>query len=202
MGPLVAAGTYRAALSKRVDGVETPLGEPVTFTAKPLFEASLPSGDRVAQQTFRRDVAKLQRVVMGAVSAAGEARTRLQHVKKALDETPGAPAALGARARELEARLREIEMALNGDPVLQRRNEPTPPAITDRVQRVVGSQWYSTSDPPVVHRRNYEIAAEAFAPVLASLRALIETDLRALETQAEAAGAPWTPGRLPTWSRE
>jgi hypothetical protein len=35
--------------------------------------------------------------------------------------------------------------------------------------------------------------------VLAQLRQLVEVDLRNLEKQMEAAGAPYTPGRLPDW---
>jgi hypothetical protein len=35
--------------------------------------------------------------------------------------------------------------------------------------------------------------------VLSQLRQLIEVDLARLEKQLEAAGAPWTPGRIPTW---
>jgi hypothetical protein len=31
------------------------------------------------------------------------------------------------------------------------------------------------------------------------LRKLIETDLKAIEKQLDAAGAPYTPGRLPEW---
>ena len=31
------------------------------------------------------------------------------------------------------------------------------------------------------------------------LRPVIETDLRRVEQEAEAAGAPWTSGRLPVW---
>ena len=34
------------------------------------------------------------------------------------------------------------------------------------------------------------------------LRAIVEKDLAGLEAEAEKAGAPWTPGRVPTWSRE
>jgi len=48
----------------------------------------------------------------------------------------------------------------------------------------------------------YDIAAAQFAPVLEKLRALIEVDLRQLEEQAETAGSPWTPGRVPAWKPE
>ena len=41
-----------------------------------------------------------------------------------------------------------------------------------------------------------------FAPVLAGLRDLVEQTLEPLEAEMEAAGAPWTPGRMPTWQPE
>ena len=45
-------------------------------------------------------------------------------------------------------------------------------------------------------------AADAFEKQLATLRTLLDTDLRALEIAMEKAGAPWTPGRLPIWVKE
>ena len=50
-------------------------------------------------------------------------------------------------------------------------------------------------------RDGYEFAADAFTSALADLRRLIERDLRELEADLERLGAPWTPGRLPTWRR-
>jgi hypothetical protein len=35
---------------------------------------------------------------------------------------------------------------------------------------------------------------------LAKLRTLVEGDLVKLEKALEAAGAPWTPGRVPEWT--
>ena len=46
---------------------------------------------------------------------------------------------------------------------------------------------------------NYTIAAEEFSGQLAKLRKVVDVDLRDLEKQMEAAGAPLTPGRLPEW---
>jgi hypothetical protein len=57
----------------------------------------------------------------------------------------------------------------------------------------------SLGAPTATQRRQYEIAAAEFAKVLADLRAITETDLRRVEAAAEAAGVPWTPGRLPDW---
>ena len=45
-------------------------------------------------------------------------------------------------------------------------------------------------------------ASADFETTLQQLRQLIEVDLRNLEKQMEAAGAPWTPGRIPEWKPE
>ena len=70
-----------------------------------------------------------------------------------------------------------------------------------RVQQAISGQWTSSAAPTATHRRNIEIASEAFGDVLESLRTLF-SDLQNLEAEMEAAGAPWTPGRLPHWKME
>ena len=114
-------------------------------------------------------------------------------------DAPRADPALAARARELEGQLKDLQVALVGDSVRASKGEPTPSTILSRVSQVIYGHWYSSADATATHRRNYEIAAEQFGPVLAQLRQLILTDLVALENSAEAAGAPWTPGRVPNW---
>jgi hypothetical protein len=203
MGPLVAPGTYRVGLAERVDGKVRPLGAPQSFTATPLGNASLPARDREALLAFQEATARLQRAVMGAAGALRESRSRIEFLKKALDDTPGADPRLAGEARALDARLADLDVALNGDETVARRNEPTPPSILDRVQTVVNGQWVtSTSDATRTHRRGYEIAAAEFAEWLPKLRALLTEDLPQLERRAEAAGAPWTPGRVPEWRPE
>jgi hypothetical protein len=88
---------------------------------------------------------------------------------------------------------------MNGDRTIGRASEPTPPGIVARVQSIIRGHWQYTGPPTTTHRRDYEIAAAAFGPVLARLRTLVETDLKALEDLAEAAGVPWTSGRIPVW---
>ena len=57
----------------------------------------------------------------------------------------------------------------------------------------------SIQKPTQTQRDHYAAAAAEFEQVLARLRALVEGDLTRLEKSMEAAGAPWTPGRLPEW---
>ena len=102
-------------------------------------------------------------------------------------------------ATELDRRTNEILRALSGDPVTRQRNMNTPPSINERVGYVVGAQRMSTARPTKTQADQYQAAAQDFEGVLSQLRQLIEVDLSRLEKQLEAAGAPWTPGRIPEW---
>ncbi len=93
-------------------------------------------------------------------------------------------------------------MALRGDQTARQRNENTAPAISQRVNQIVGDQRMSTSRPTQTHLDAYRIAAEEFAPILDQLKVLTETDLKKLEGDLNSAGVPWTPGRLPEWRDE
>ena len=102
-------------------------------------------------------------------------------------------------ALALEKRKNDILRALNGDTAARARNMHTPPSINDRVGYVVGAQRMSTSRPTQTQQNQYTAAAQDFETVLSQLKQLIEVDLSRLEKQLEAAGAPWTPGRIPEW---
>lgn len=198
-GPLAAPGRYTVSLAKRVDGVITPLGEPQKFAAVPLGTASLPPADRNALLAFEEKTGRLQRAVLGAGKAVEEAQSRIDHLKKALADAPNAKPELTTSLRAIELRLKDIQVELSGDSTIGSRNESTPPSLTDRVQQIVGGSWDATSAPTATHQRNFEIASAQFGPVLEKLRTLSIVDLKRLEDDAEAAGAPWTPGRIPTW---
>ncbi len=201
-GPLAAPGKYTVSLAKRAGNAITPLGEPQTFEAMPLGNATLPAEDRGVTLQFQQKVARLQRAVVGAINALEEGLNRIDFVEKALEETPGADQSLLAETRTLKDRMKDLNEQLTGDPIRSGRNEPTPPALADRVFQVVGGAWSSTSAPTQTHMTNYDLAAKDFSPILEQIRKAVGQDLVSLENRLEAAGGPWTPGRIPTWKPE
>ncbi len=200
-GPLALPGTYTVSFEKRIDGVVSTLGEPQRFQCVPLGGESIALTDRAATVAFQQKVTRLQRAMLGVGRVAAEAALRVKHLKVALQDTPGDVAALEAQARQIETRLLDLDLILHGDGVIREHNEPTPPTLAERLNQVVGGAWSTLADPTTTHERQYAIAAAEYQKLAATLKSIV-TDLAGLEARAEAAGAPWTPGRLPEWKPE
>ena len=198
-GPLVMPGAYKVSVAKRVDGVMTPLAQPQEFQLAVEGQAGMSAPDRIALVEFQQKVARLQRAVQGALEAANALKPRLVLIRRALLDTPSAGDKLLDDAATLDKRTNDILRALRGDNALRARNINVPPSISDRVGDIVGSQRMSSARPTQTQVNQYSAAAQEFDQVLTQLRQLIESDLARLEKQMEAAGAPWTPGRIPEW---
>jgi hypothetical protein len=194
----VVPGKYTVRLAKRIDGVETPLGEAQTFNVVPLYLSIMNESDRNAVLAFQRKASRLQKAIMGAGRATDAALQRIQYIRRALDETENADAALLAKVNAVDATLRDIDEAINGDVALNAQVEPTPPALNDRITVAVNGLT-TTAPPTKTHEEQLSIAERDFVPLLAKLRQAVEVDLAAIERQMNAAGAPWTPGRIPEW---
>jgi len=199
-GPLVAPGTYKVQLVKRVDGVDTPLGSAQTFNVVPLYLPIMKESDRAAVLEFQKKAAGVQRTVMGAARATQEALTRVQYLRRALDEIAGPDPKLVAEVNRIDTALRDVNDQLSGDPILRRQNEPSLPSLLDRVNTAVNGLT-TTSAPTATHREALAFVEQQTGPLLDRLRKLIEADLASVEKQLNALGAPWTPGRIPQLPR-
>jgi len=199
-GPLVISGAYSVRMLQKVDGAVTELAGAQSFKVVTEGASSMSVADRSAQEEFQRKAARLYRAVAGALHTAEEVEERLKAIRGAVRETPAVEKQLGAAAGSIEQRNREILRALRGDTEMQKRNEPIPTSINDRVNAILEGERFALTKPTQTHLDDYTIAAAEFAGQLDRLHALVEVDLAKLEKDMEAAGAPWTPGRVPEWS--
>src|SRR3954462_12340387 len=117
---LVAPGKYTVRLVKRIDGADTPLGAAQTFNVVPLYLSIMKESDRAAVVDFQKKAAALQRTVMGASRATKDALTRVQYVRRALDEIAGPDPKLVAQVNAIDTALHDVDGQLNGDPILRR----------------------------------------------------------------------------------
>ena len=201
-GPLVVGGNYSVRMFEKVGGVVAEVAGPQSFKVAAEGSAAMSAADRTAQGEFLRKTARLYRAVYGATRTAEDVEGRLKQIREALRETPTAEKQLAAVADLLEQHDREILRALRGDREIAKRNEPVPSSINDRVNSILEGERFSLAKPTQSHIDQYNIGAAEFADALSKLHALVDVDLAKLEKDMEAAGAPWTPGRVPEWSEK
>ncbi len=201
-GPLVLSGNYSVRMFEKVGGAVTEVGSPQSFKVSTIGSSSMTAEDRKTQEEFLRKVSRLYRAVSGAQHTADDVASRLKQIREALRYTPSAEKELSAVADSLEQRNREILRALRGDVEIARHNEPIPSSINDRVNSIMEGERFSLAKPTQSNIDSYNIGAAEFTDVLSKLRTLVEVDMAKLEKDMEAAGAPWTPGRVPEWSEK
>ena len=198
-GPLVTPGTYQVAIEKRVDGKLEAFGETRSFHVKPVFPKEDDPSIRLA---FQKDVAELQRVMRATNKVINQTEDRLKHLEKAILVTADAGEEQMSQVYALLEQLADIENELYGDNTVGSRFEPTTPGLMERIGNIVYGSWGSTDAPTQTARKGYEIASKSFGNLLDRLRKLVQVDLKKLEDELEEAGAPWTPGRFPSWSKQ
>lgn len=189
-GHFVRPGKYTTSLAKRVDGVTTNLSEPQTIEVKAA------SPEITQHVDFQEKLVRLVSAVNGALEAGNSARQRLAAIKRAVQESQ-APVKLREDAGSLDRRLSLILRSLRGDEHLRDRQENQPQSVSQRINSIRAELNNTTGAPTKTHQSSYEIAREALIRDLASLRQLLEVDLKKLEKELEAHGVPHTPGRMP-----
>jgi hypothetical protein len=198
-GPLAVPGEYSVTLAKRQGGELVESGAPQPFTVKSLALSPETSDQPASVQAFKRKAGELYRAAKGAVAHTAELNNRIAHLKAGLRDTPRATEADEQALRDIEARLADISVVLEGDKTVSSRNEPVAWSVLQRASIVYGWLLDSRADVPGMYEESYAVAASEFSSALSDLQAA-SRDLRALEEQLESKGAPWTPGREPGWA--
>jgi len=195
-GAFVLPGKYTVSLAKRVNGVVTDL--PGTETVEVVSETPYTQEEHVTMVEFSEKLGKLQKALTATQEAATEAGARLDSIKRAIDAVPSISPKLHESALALQRDLDSINLALSGDRIWRSHNEGVPAAISEHIQAAANSTRGS-SHPTKTSMEQYQIGSDELAVQIPRLKKLIDVDIRNLEKQLDAAGAPPTPGRLPDW---
>ena len=197
-GYLAAPGTYSVSLAKRQDGKVTDLGLQETFEVVPMREGTLPGAPPAEVAAFLQELGALQGRVRAAGAAIDAAVERVNGIKQALMRSTTGDTRLDDEARRIGRKLQELRDQINGVESRDMANDPGPISISRRLTvAAMGNSW-STYGPTSTHRRSMAIAESEFGELGEALEKLLGADLPALEEKLDAAGVPWTPGRMPS----
>jgi photosystem II stability/assembly factor-like uncharacterized protein len=192
----VMPGNYKVSLSKFENGEITELVTAQPFKVKSLNAASLPATDKKALDDFYRKVSDARRLCTSANSYFGELMNKIKYIRQAIFETPAALTGATNDLFTIEKNLANVNVKLNGDASLSKREFETSPSISGRINAIEESIWSSSSAPTQTALQSYEVANNQLRSVVDKLKS-IDSDVKKLEDLLDQNHGPFTPGRVP-----
>ncbi len=191
----VPPGKYTVSMSKIVNGIETKIGEEQSFNLRPLGNLTLPAQDPIALENFKKEAAQVYGITAGLTKWTDEMTKNIKALRTALINGSGSNQEDLMRADDMIAELRDMNRKLNGDEIIDKLYESQPPNLNWRISAVTYGAYHG-SDATQTLKDNLKIVKEGITELIKKAKTL-EQKLQLLEKRANAAGSPWSPGRIP-----
>lgn len=192
-GMLAIPGTYTVTLSKQVGGLITELSNPQSFEVVPLRKGALDGATPAEATEFWQEFQETALTASALGSTWDDAAERVQAMHKAMVYANGDIADMSAKLYDLHNRLDALDVELNGDKAKNTVGEKTPPTVGNRLFAVSRTITQATYGPTKTAEQTLAAVKAQLADASEKL-AQIQTEIEALATQLQAAGAPWMEG--------
>jgi hypothetical protein len=140
----------------------------------------------------------LRRASSAADSYRGELSNKIRFMKSAVLSSSDAHSNLTADINSIDQRLKQVDITMNGDASIARREFETAPSINGRISTIEFTLWNSTSAPTQTAMQSFDVASKQFTAALTELKS-IDGKIKEAEVALEGSKAPYTPGRFPEW---
>jgi len=198
-GPMVAPGTYSAALFKQSEGEFEPLSNPVNFDIVPLREGTLPGSSPEHTVAFWMELQEVQRTASAATVALQNTLEKVDLLRLALANTQTTPADLEKRLFNIKNELLALDLTMNGSKSKNEIGERLSPTVQSRLNFALSGTSRSTYGPTPAHHRSLEIAREQLSGIREQLDKIRLESIPALEKALQDAKSPWIEGQpIPT----
>jgi len=188
-------GNYTVSMYQSVDGKLEMLVENEAFNLLSLNQNTLlvPAGDKIA---FQKDLEQLRKRVSATARFANTLATQINEAKAAVRNTPNVPISTLEELRAMEYRLLDINLVLNGNSSLSKREFETEPGIQDRVGTAIWNNYYNMQATTGIQRMDYNIAKQEIEPVIDELKTL-RSELNQIKGNLNSLGVPELSGQYP-----
>lgn len=193
-GVLATPGNFTVTLVKRVDGVNTVLQGPDSFTVEPLFDGALPRKSFKEMDGFREATFAFQQDLTATNIALSQSQQTVDAMLRALNKAASPSDDLFKRLNETRIVLLDIDKELHGNAIKDEIGERSNPTASDGNslgRRALGNTYGPTDE----HKGLLTRVQSQLRKVKAKLLPIVNTTLPALEDDIKKAGAPWIEGQ-------
>lgn len=200
MGPLALPGSYFVSLDKISDGVVTRLIEPTSFECKWLEEFAIPMENKSKMLTFSTKVEKLRNAASATDQFLSNLSERIKYLEKAVTTDPAVPLDFLERLSTAKESINAVKTKFYGNSYLSKHEFEVPNAIFENVGIIIWNMWRARTDVSDLNQSLYDETGAALETLLVDI-SKIESQVKAIETEMDKFGVPYTPGRfnIPSW---
>ncbi|NVK56763.1 MAG: glycosyl hydrolase [Alteromonadaceae bacterium] len=190
-GVVAPAGTYTAALFKRIGSEISPMAAPVTFKLQAMYSNSIEGPGDAKVLEFGKDLVAAERRLSAVTTVLSALPDSMALIRSAIDRTPGKLEALEARYADIQTTINRLKQRVYG---LESRNRMgiKPANINSRLQFAMTANR-SSYGPTQQHIEQFGYAQEGLDEVSSAIKVLQQQTIPALQEAINKAGGPWTP---------
>jgi photosystem II stability/assembly factor-like uncharacterized protein len=197
-GPVAIPGKYYAQLIKVYNGKSEILTEKVMFELKTLNQSSFPLPDQAEIKKFNKDLSEFRRVVLGTASYFDNLNERIKFLKKGINNSNVNSLVLLEDINKFEIQKKALNLKLNGDESLAKREFETLLGFVGTLEGIVGATWGQSSGATQTQLDRLTRLKTEFKSIYTDTQAL-KTMVELIEQKAETLKMPSTIYRLPVW---
>ena len=191
---MATPGTYTVELFQRTDGNMESLSSAQTFTVVPLGKGALPSKPTSEIDAFRGRFQKFQQDLMATTTTLDKNLTKIDAMKRALDEAVSPTRELSTRIHTIKTQLLALNSQMKGNTAkneIGERNLPSPQDGNIMGFVALGNTYGPTGNQLAAFNR----ANQQLQGIKNELKVLVNSTIPGLEASLKAAGAPWIEGQ-------
>jgi photosystem II stability/assembly factor-like uncharacterized protein len=200
-GFLVQAGTYSVEVVLVKNGTVEIIAPKVNFTVKALNNQTLVASNTEELNSFRKEVAELNRSVSGSSQLMNEAKEKLDAIQYVLVTYPNTDLKLMEETRSIRLLYDACSISLWGDGLKAAKEFETIPSITGRLGLIEYMLSDNTSGVTKSQRANKAIVQEEYLEFRNKL-ADLTLRLKAIESQLEKSQIPYIKGNYDSWKKD
>ncbi len=195
-GAMALPGNYFVQLIKLQNGKTETLGDKQNFALKPLNLSTLPLPDAKAMQAFNKDLGEFRRVVLGSTDYLDHLKNRAKYLRSSFEKKVNTNSTELSELNELETRIQKVNIALNGDNSLARREFETLSGLIGSLETIVYGTYGQSMGSTGTYEEKYQTIKKQFKPLYNEILG-IKQGIEQMEAKAENLKLPATYGRLP-----
>lgn len=200
-GFLVQSGTYSVEVVMVKNGKVEQFADKVLFNVKALNNQTLIATDAKELNTFRAEVAELNRKVSGSSRLMTESKEKLTIMQHALLTYPNTDLKLMEEVHALHLLYDASSLELWGDRLKSSKEFETNPSISNRLGLVEYMLSDNTTGVTNSQRANIALVKEEYLTFRIKLDDLI-VRIKAIEAKLEKSSVPYIKGKDESWKEE